>query len=71
MEKFLETYTKDLDKFAPHKKKYSRGKNVPFINKTIKSVFLKEVVWKIIISKTVQITRKVHRTSKEYISCHF
>ena len=40
MEKFLQICIKTLDELAPQKKKYSRGKNMPFINKTIKKVFM-------------------------------
>ena len=36
MEKFLQICIKTLDELAPQKKKYSRGNNIPFINKTIK-----------------------------------
>ena len=36
MEKFLQICIKTLDELAPQKKKYSRGNNMPFINKTIK-----------------------------------
>ena len=32
---------KTLDELAPQKKKYSRGNNMPFINKTIKKAFMK------------------------------
>ena len=41
MEKFLQICTKTLDELAPQKKKYSRGNNMPFINKTIKKAFMK------------------------------
>ena len=34
-------YVKTLDELAPQKKKYSRGNNKPFINKTIKKAFMK------------------------------
>ena len=36
MEKVLQKCIKTLDELAPQKKKYSRGNNVFFINKTIK-----------------------------------
>ena len=39
MEKFLHICIKTLDELAPQKKKYSRGNNMPFINKTIKKTF--------------------------------
>ena len=39
MEKFLQICIKTLDELAPQKKKYSRGKNMPFINKTIKNLY--------------------------------
>ena len=41
MEKFLQICIKALDELAPQKKKYSRGNNMPFINKTIKNIFMK------------------------------
>ena len=41
MEKFLQICIKTLDELAPKKKKYSRGNNMPFINKTIKTAFMK------------------------------
>ena len=41
MEKFLQICIKTLDELAPQKKKYSRGNNMPFINKTIKKAFMK------------------------------
>ena len=37
MEKFLQICIKTLDELAPQKKKYSRGNNMPFINKTIEA----------------------------------
>ena len=36
METFLQIRIKALDELASQKKKYSRGNNLPFINKTIK-----------------------------------
>ena len=39
MEKFLQICIKTLDELAPQKKKYSRGKNMSFINKTIKNLY--------------------------------
>ena len=36
MEKFLQICIETLDELAPQKKRYSRGNNMPFINKTIK-----------------------------------
>ena len=39
-EKFLQICIKTLDELAPQKKKYSRGNNMPFINKTIKKAFM-------------------------------
>ena len=41
MAKFLQICIKTLDDLAPQKKKYSRGNNMPFINKTIKKAFIK------------------------------
>ena len=40
MEKFLQICIKTLDELAPQKKKYSRGNNMSFINKTTKKVFI-------------------------------
>ena len=40
MEKFLQICIKTLDELAPQKKKYSRGNNMPFINKTIKKAIM-------------------------------
>ena len=34
-EKFLVVSVKILDRFAPYKKKYLRGNNIPFINKSL------------------------------------
>ena len=34
--KFSQICIKTLDELAPQRKKYSRGNNMPFINKTIK-----------------------------------
>ena len=36
METFLQICSKTLDEIAPQKKKYSRGNNMSFINKTVK-----------------------------------
>ena len=44
MEKVLQICIKTLDELAPQKKKYSRGNNMPFINKTIKKVFMTRAV---------------------------
>ena len=41
MERFLQICISTLDKFAPQKKKCSRGINKSFITKTIKSAFVK------------------------------
>ena len=41
MEKFLQICIKTLDGLASQKKKYSRGNNMRFINKTIKEAFMK------------------------------
>ena len=41
METFLQICIKTLDELAQQKKKYSRGNNMPFINKTIKKAFMK------------------------------
>ena len=41
MEKFLQICIKTLDELAPQKKKYSRGNNIPFRNRTIKKAFMK------------------------------
>ena len=38
--KFLQICIKTLDELALQKKKYSRGNNIPFVNKTIKKVFM-------------------------------
>ena len=40
MEKFLQICIKTLDELAPQKKKYSRGNNMPFTNKTIKKAIM-------------------------------
>ena len=32
---------KTLDKFAPRKRKYSRGTNMPFMNKLLSSAYIK------------------------------
>ena len=42
MEKFLQICSKTLDEIAPQKKKYSRGNNMSFINKTVKKSFYEE-----------------------------
>ena len=42
MEKFLKICIKTLDELAPQKKKYTRGNNMPFINKTIKKSLYEE-----------------------------
>ena len=40
-------FAKALDELAPQKKKYSRGNNMPFINKTIKKPFEKYISQKL------------------------
>ena len=35
LQKFIDICIKTLDKFAPRKKKYSRGNNIPFMNKSL------------------------------------
>ena len=35
LQKFIDIYIKTLDKFSPRKKKYSRGNNMPFMNKSL------------------------------------
>ena len=35
LQKFIDICIKTLDKFAPQKKKYSRGNNMPFMNKSL------------------------------------
>ena len=35
LEKFLVVCVKALDRFAPHKKRYLRGNNMPFMNKSL------------------------------------
>ena len=42
MEKFLQICIKALNELALQKKKYSTGKNMPFINKTVKKSFYDE-----------------------------
>ena len=46
MEKFLQICIKALDEVAPQKKKYSRRNNMPFVNKSIKKVFMKRSLLK-------------------------
>ena len=65
MEKFLQICIKTLDELARQKKKYSRGNNMPFINKTIKKALMKRShLREICISKTVQITANVNIIKK-------
>ena len=37
-EKFLQIFIDTLNKFAPCKKKYSRGNHMPFMNKSLKKL---------------------------------
>ena len=41
LEKFLEVCVKTLDRFAPYKKKYLRGNNMPFMNKSLSRAFMR------------------------------
>ena len=41
LEKFLVVCVKPLDRFAPYKKKYLRGNNMPFMNKSLSRVFMR------------------------------
>ena len=42
LEKFIDTYINTLDQFAPRNKKYSRGNNMPFINKSLFRAHMKK-----------------------------
>ena len=39
--KFLIVCVKTLDRFAPYKKKYLRGNNMPFINRSLSRAFMR------------------------------
>ena len=41
LEKFLVVCVKTLDRFAPYKKRYLQGNNMPFMNKSLSRVFIK------------------------------
>ena len=41
LEKFLVVCVKTLDRFAPYKKKYLRGNNMPFMNKSLSRAFMR------------------------------
>ena len=41
LQKFIDIYMKTLDKFAPRKKKYSQGNNMPFMNKSLSRAHMK------------------------------
>ena len=41
LQKFFDIYMKAPDKFAPRKKKYSRGNNMPFMNKSLSRAHMK------------------------------
>ena len=41
LEKFLEVCVKTLDRFAPYKKEYLRGNNMPFMNKSLSRAFMR------------------------------
>ena len=41
LEKFLIVCVKTLDRFAPYKKKYLRGNNMPFMNKSLSRAFMR------------------------------
>ena len=41
LEKFLVVGVKILDRFAPYKKKYLRGNNMPFMNKSLSRAFMR------------------------------
>ena len=41
LRKFIDICMKSLDKFAPRKKKYSRGNNMPFMNKLLSRAHMK------------------------------
>ena len=81
MEKFLQICIKTLDELAPQRKKYSRGNNMPFINKTIKKPFINKTIKKpvmkrsrlrnIYFSRTVQITTNVNIINRETIRISF
>ena len=42
LQKFLDICMKSLDKFARRKKKYSRGNNIPFMNKLLSRAHMKK-----------------------------
>ena len=71
MEKFLQICIKPLDELAPQKKKYSRGINMPFINKTMKKSLWQEVHREIYVSKTAQKTTNVNIINTETIAYLF
>ena len=41
LQKFIDICMKSLDKFAPRKKRYSRGNNMPFMNKLLSCAHMK------------------------------
>ena len=41
LQKFIDICMKSLDKFTPRKKKYSRGNNLPFMNKLLNRAHMK------------------------------
>ena len=41
LQKFIDICMKSLDKFAPCKRKYSRGNNMPFMNKLLSRAHMK------------------------------
>ena len=43
LQKFIDICMKSLDKFTPRRKKYSRGKNMPFTNKLLSRTHMKEL----------------------------
>ena len=60
MEKCLQICIKTLDELVSQKKNYSRGNNMPFINKTNKKPLWQDTLREIYISKTIQITANVN-----------
>ena len=71
MEKFLQICIKTLDELAPQKKKYSRGKNMPFINKTIKKVFMTRIRLRNIYLKNPSDRRNINIINRQTIAYLF
>ena len=52
LEKFVVVCVKTLDRFAPYKKKYLRGNNMPFMNKSLSRTFMRRSQLRSVLKQT-------------------